>query len=140
MMLTRTLIVVFLGCGVMTFAQQPPAENTPTAADLVYDTFCKKDEKEKRRLFRAATRAQKSALARAQLERWRDANRARLSQEQLTVVQELWNMATPEMFEGTEDGKARLASFEARADAAFSGRQMDEISPYGPCIPAAAKK
>jgi hypothetical protein len=115
-------------------ATSQSAQTAPAASELEYETYCKKEEREKRRLFRAATAEQKSMLARTQLERWRDANRDRLSTEQIGVLQELRALATPAMFEGTKEGKATLATFEARADAVFSGAEMDEISPYGPCI------
>ena len=120
---------------VLLLSGQPPAD-----ADPVYDTFCKKEERDKRTLFRAATPAQKSALARTQIERWRDANRAQQSTEQLAVLQELWTMATPDMFERTPEGKTKLATFEARAGSVFPGRILDQISPFGPCVPKAPVK
>jgi hypothetical protein len=113
----------------------PPAAAAP-AAELAYDTFCRKDEREKRRLFRAATPQQQSVLARTQIERWRESNRAQQTQEQLAVLQELWTLATPQLFERTPEGKARMASFETRASSAFPGRVLDQLSPYGPCIAA----
>jgi hypothetical protein len=74
-------------------------------------------------------------MTRAQIERWREANRTRLTKEQLDALQALWTMASPAMFEPTDAGRRALETFERRADAAFSGREMDELSPYGPCIP-----
>jgi hypothetical protein len=139
--MTSTSVLVASLLAAATIAQTPPASQAPpTAAELEYETYCKKEEKEKRRLFRAATPDQQSTLARTQIERWRDANRAQLSQEQVKVLQELWTMAVPAMFERTAEGKAKLADFEARADAAFSGAEMDAISPYGPCIATKAVK
>jgi len=43
-------------------------------------------------------------------------------------------MATPAMFEPTDAGRQAMESFERRAGAAFSGREMDQLGPYGPCI------
>jgi hypothetical protein len=123
--------------GAWQLASTPAA---PPATELAYDTFCKKEEREKRRLFRSATAEQKAALARTQIERWREVNRARLSKDQLTVLQDLWTMATPELFAATEEGRAKLAAFEARADPAFAGRELDQLSPYGPCIALPAAK
>jgi hypothetical protein len=133
-MTSTSLLVVSLIAAAAAVSQTPSPQNPPAASELEYETYCKKEEKEKRRLFRAATPDQQSTLARTQIERWRDANRAQLSQEQVKVLQELWTMAVPAMFERTAEGKAKLADFEARADAAFSGAEMDAISPYGPCI------
>ena len=39
--------------------QSKPAPPAPAAAELEYDTFCKKTQQEKRTLFRAAAPAQK---------------------------------------------------------------------------------
>jgi hypothetical protein len=131
------LVIAFVSLAGMGASQSPsPAPQTPPAAtELEYETYCKKEEREKRRLFRAATPSQKSLLARTQIERWREANRARLSKEQVAALQELWTMATAEIFDGSQEGKSRLAAFEARADSVFSGTEMDQISPYGPCVP-----
>jgi hypothetical protein len=130
--MASTSVLVASLLAAVTIAQTPPASKS-CRRGLVRDV-CKEEEKEKRRLFRAATPDQQSALARTQIERWCDANRTQLSQEQVKVLQELWTMAVPAMFERTAEGKAKLADFEARADAAFSGAEMDAISPYGPCI------
>lgn len=114
--------------------QQPPPSSASLPAELAYETFCKKEEAVRKRLFRAATPEQKSILTRRQIERWREANLSRLSKTQLTTLQELWTMANPAMFEATEVGRRALEGFERRADAAFSGREMDALGPYGPCI------
>jgi len=116
-------------------AQQPTPSTAPLPAELAYETFCKKEEPVRKKLFRAASPEQKSAMTRAQIERWREANRTRLTKEQLDALQALWTMASPAMFEPTDAGRRALETFERRADAAFSGREMDELSPYGPCIP-----
>jgi hypothetical protein len=113
--------------------QQSPPSTAPLPAELAYETFCKKAEPVRKKLFRAATPEQKSVLTRRQIERWREANRTRLTKEQHDALQALWTMATPAMFEATEAGRQAVEAFERRADAAFSGREMDELSPYGPC-------
>jgi hypothetical protein len=123
----------------------PPAAAAPAAAattteDLGYDAFCKKDEREKRRLFRAATPLQQSVLARTQIERWRETHRARQTPEQLAALDELWTLATPQLFERTPEGKARMATFEARASSVFTGTVLDQLSPYGPCIAVVVKR
>jgi hypothetical protein len=106
----------------------------PGASELVYDTYCKKEEREKRQLFRAATPAQKVTLVTTQLERWRDANRATVTKDQLATIEELLGMITVKLFEASDEGKTLIAKFEATARKAFSGRQMDEMAPGGPCI------
>lgn len=114
--------------------QQPLPSPAPLPPDLVYETFCQKDEPVRKKLFRSATAEQKSVLTRRQIERWREANLSRLTKAQLTALQDLSQMATPAMFEPTDAGREAMESFEQRAGAAFSGREMDELGPYGPCI------
>jgi hypothetical protein len=139
-MMHALLLAALAAVSIGSIQTQPPPAAAPTTEELVYDTFCKKDEREKRRLFRAATPQQQSALARTQIERWRASNRAQQTPEQLAALQELWTLATPQLFERTPEGKARMASFEARASSAFPGRVLDQLSPYGPCIAATPDK
>jgi len=110
------------------------ASSLPAASELVYETYCKKEEREKRQLFRAATAAQKVTLARTQLERWRDANQAAVTKDHLSTIEELLAMITVKLFDASDEGKSLIAKFEATARKAFSGRQMDEMAPDGPCI------
>lgn len=133
-MMHALLLAALVAVSIGSTQAPPPAPAAPTPEDLAYDTFCKKEEREKRRLFRAATPQQQSVLARTQIERWRETNRAQQTPEQLAVLQELWTLATPQLFERTPEGKARMASFEARASSVFPGRVLDQLSPYGPCI------
>ena len=110
------------------------AGSLPAASELVYETYCKKEEREKRQLFRAATAAQKVTLARTQLERWRDANQAAVTKDQSSTIEELLAMITVKLFDASDEGKSLIAKFEATARTAFRGRQMDEMAPDGPCI------
>ena len=128
-MTLKLLIVVATFAGAV---QTPPA--------LQYDTFCQKDEAEKKTLFRAAPPEVKATLARTQIERWRDANRPRLTPDQLDVIKELLSVSTTETFAlSRQDQRARLSAVEARAGAAFSGRELDAMGPTGACLPKAPK-
>jgi hypothetical protein len=121
-------------------AQQPkPAAPAPSAAELEYETYCKKTQQEKRSLFRAATPAQKAAIARTQMERFRDANRTRLSKEQLTLLSEFLALITPSIFEGDKDGQAKLEALSDRLEKAFSNEDQDAMDRDGPCMPKVAK-
>ena len=137
--LSALVAVMSVGMLVDGFNQQTPPSSARLPAELVYDAFCQKDEAARRKLFRSATAEQKSIMTRRQIERWREANLSRLSKTQLTTLQELWTMATPSMFEPTDAGRDAMESFEQRADAVFSGREMDELGPYGPCVAKAAR-
>ena len=112
-----------------------------TPAAISYETFCQQDEGEKKKVFRAAAPEIKAVLARTQIERWRDANRPRLTPDQLDVIRELLAVSTAETFAlSRQDQRVRLSSVEARAGAAFSGRELDAMAPTGPCLPKKASK
>jgi hypothetical protein len=137
-MLMRSLIgmtAILVGLSSLGFAQQPkPAPVAPSAAELEYDTFCKKTQQEKRTLFRAATPAQKATIARNQMERFRDANRARLTKEQLALMDEWLVALTPSAFE-TKEGQTKIEALSDRSETAFSNEDQDAMDRDGPCIP-----
>ena len=109
---------------------------TPPPAAITYDTYCGQDEAEKRRVFRAASPDVKATLARTQIERWRDANLSALTAEQLDVIKELISLSTAETFASSRaDQRTKLSAVEARAGAAFRGRELDAMGPSGPCLP-----
>lgn len=118
-------------------AQQP--KPAPAAAELEYDAFCTKTQQEKRSLFRAATAAQKAAIMRNQMERFRDANRARLSKEQLALLQDTLAALTPTAFEGSKEAQAKMEALSARIEKTFSNEDQDAMDRDGPCIPKPAK-
>ena len=121
----------------MGLAQQarptPPATALPP--ELEYETFCKKTQQEKRSLFRAATPAQKAAIARRQMERFRDANRARLSKTQLDLLGEFLVAISPSLFEGDAKAQAQVEALSGRVENAFSDDDQDQMDRDGPCLP-----
>ena len=139
----RSVLITFAAAAVYAsslMAQQPkPAAPAPTAAELEYETFCKKTQQEKRTLFRAATPAQKAVIARRQMERFQEANRARLSKEQLALLTEFVALITPSIFEGDKDGQAKLEALGDRLEKAFSNEDQDAMDRDGPCLPRVAK-
>ena len=119
--------------------QANPAPPAPAAAELEYDAFCKKTQQEKRSLFRAATAAQKAAIMRNQMERFRDANRGRLTKEQLDLLAEALAALTPAAFEDNKEAQAKMAALSDRLEKAFSSADQDAMDRDGPCIPKPAK-
>jgi predicted cobalt transporter CbtA len=114
---------------------------TQTPAVISYETYCRQDEAEKKQVFRAAPPETKAVLARTQIERWRDANQATLTAEQLDVIKELLSVTTVETFAlSRADQRTKLSAVEARAGAAFKGRELDAMGPTGPCLPKKAAK
>jgi hypothetical protein len=113
----------------------------PAPAAITYETYCQQDEAEKKKVFRAAAPETQAVLARTQVERWRDANQATLTAEQLDVIKELLSVTTVETFAlSRADQRAKLSAVEARAGAAFKGRELDAMGPTGPCLPKKATK
>ena len=119
--------------------QAKPAPPAPAAAELEYDTFCKKTQQEKRTLFRAATPAQKAAIMRNQMQRFRDANRARLSKEQIALLDEVLAAMTPAAFEGNKEALAKLEALSDRIPNTFSDEDEDAMDRDGPCIAKVTK-
>ena len=119
--------------------QKPAPPGPPAAAELEYDTYCKKTQQEKRALFRAGTPDQKNLIARRQVERWRDANRAKLSKEQLTLLGDFVAIITPALFSGDKDAQAKLEAVGKRMEEAFTSAQIDEMDRDGPCMPKVVK-
>ena len=127
------LMLLFVVASFQTAAQTP--------AVISYESYCRQDEAEKKKAFRAAPPEVQAMLARTQVERWRDANQASLTAEQLDVIKELLSVTTAETFAlSRADQRARLSAVEARAGAAFKGRELDAMGPTGPCLPKKAPK
>ena len=139
----KTVVMGFALAGVlassMTLAQQPKTTEPapPLPADLEYETFCKKTQQEKRSLFRAATPAQKAVIGRRQMERFRDANRARLTKEQLSILDESLKLIPASLFEGDAAAQAQLEALSDRIERAFTDAEQDQMDRDGPCIPKA---
>jgi hypothetical protein len=127
------LMLLFVVASFQTAAPTPPV--------ISYDSYCQQDEVERKKAFRAAPPEVQATLARTQIERWRDANQATLTAEQLDVIKALLSVATAETFAlSRADQRARLSAVEARAGAVFKGRELDAMGPAGPCLPQKAAK
>jgi hypothetical protein len=112
------------------------AQQAPAAAPVPYDTFCSKTRMEKQELLKTMTAEQKTVLWQTQIERFRDANDARLNDDQRAVLKD-FHAAIPEGVSprpyppATE---AKLKAIEGRLAAAFSREELRAIDNYGPCI------
>jgi hypothetical protein len=133
------IAAVLAGLSSLAFAQQPKPAPPPAAAELEYDAFCKKTQQEKRSLFRAAAPTQKALLMRNQMERFRDANRARLTKEQLDLLTEVLTALTPAAFEDNKEAQAKMAALSDRIEKVFSNEDQDAMDRDGPCLPKSAK-
>jgi len=115
-----------------------PRPQAQAGQNVDYDTFCKlPDAQAKRTAFLATSSENRAVLVRTQIERWRDANRARLSDKQLSALADLIAAITPDTY--GEGPKAEEARVKARplAEAQrtlFTNDEIQAMQPNGPCI------
>jgi hypothetical protein len=126
---------VVCGSSLVVSQQPKPATSPPSAAEIEYDAFCKRTQQEKRAIFRAATPAQKAAIMRNQMERFRDANRARLSKTQLDLLGDVLAVLTPAAFADDREAQAKLEALSDRIGSTFPSEDEDAMDRDGPCIP-----
>jgi len=117
-------------------ARQATSPPTPTSPAATYEDYCGKSRMEKQALLRTLTSEQRAMLWRTQIERWRDANQARLNAGQQSLLREFhaiipMAVARPR----TPDTAAKLEALEGRLSAAFSEDDLKAMDNYGPCIP-----
>ena len=114
------------------------AQQAPAAKPIPYETYCQMERTEKRTLFKSLPGEQRARLARTHMERWRDANKGKLSEPQLSLLKELIAAISPAMFDsGTEAEQAKakelIEALESRADAVFSNDQRRALRYDAPC-------
>jgi hypothetical protein len=105
---------------------------------IEYDTFCKlPDVATKRSAFEAATPDTRATLVRTQIERFRDANQARLTDEQTKAIVELLSTITNETYVDGPAGEAQREKARALTPilmTTFSAADNQAMQPYAPCI------
>jgi hypothetical protein len=92
---------------------------------------------EKRAAFQQASASNRGDLVRTQVERWRDANRARLSQKQIDYLGELITSITADSYADGPKGEEARRKSRALIDAnsgLFSQDEILEMQPHAPCI------
>jgi hypothetical protein len=126
------LALVILGLAPVR-AQQPAPATAPAAP--TYDSFCGKSRMEKQEVFRTISAADKTALWRTQIERWRALNQTRLTAAQRGLLDEM-HATIPLSFvrPRTAENDAKLEMLEGRLTAAFSRDEMRALDNYGPCL------
>ena len=109
-----------------------------TAPVIDYDTFCKvTDIDAKRSAFLATTAENRGVLVRTHIERWRDANKARLNEKQLTFLTDLMASITPDTYaDGPKGDEARVKArpLVEQTRQHFSNEDNQAMQPFGPCI------
>ena len=113
-----------------------PARAAQTPQNLEYEVFCKiADVQERRTAFLATTPENRATLVRTQLERWRDANKARLNAKQLDVLAGLIAAVTPEAYgPKAAEARAKIRPLEEAMSQLFTRDEIEAMQPTGPCI------
>jgi hypothetical protein len=96
----------------------------PAAVD--YDTFMQQDVQGRLRIFNQLTPENRAELVRAQITRWVETNRARLTLEQLKVMDENLAFVTPDYYRQpmNQELRAQATELEARTAAFFSREDL----------------
>lgn len=114
------------------------AQQAPAAKPMPYETYCQMERTEKRALFKSLPPEQRARLARTHMERWRDANKAKLSEPQLALLKEMIAAIGPAMFDGGTEAEQTQArelaeALESRADAVFTNTERRALRYDAPC-------
>jgi len=110
----RVLVLAVIGVAALAFSSSVSAQ----AATVDYDTLMQQQDKAAiRRQFAQLSPENKALIVRTQIERWINANRARLLPAQLQVMQEMAAVVSPDLYSPnrTEATLARVQELEKRA-------------------------
>jgi hypothetical protein len=131
--LAATIVALTLAVVCSVFAAAPAAQ----AVKVEYDDFCTLDVQTKNRLFAAVSPDNRAELIRTQLQRWLDKNRARLSPEQVKVVEENIAFIKADLYRipRREEDMQKAKELEQRTLALMSRADMTEaVTIFGSCI------
>jgi hypothetical protein len=107
------------------------------ASKVEYDEFCKLDVAAKNRLFAAIPPENRAELIRTQIQRWLEKNRARLSPEQVKVIDENIAFIKADLykFPRREEDLGKARELEQRTLALMTREDMTEaFTIFGSCI------
>ena len=132
--MTAVALVITLTAGSAALFAQQPAPSKP----MPYETYCQMERTEKRAAFKSMPSEHRALLARTHMQRWRDANKDRLSEAQLGLLKEMIAAISPAMYGGGSEADQRKARdlgevLEDRADAVFSNDERRALRYDAPC-------
>jgi hypothetical protein len=128
----KTLALVFL------LSLWAVASTAQTPATVEYDAFFKLDNQARIRLFNEVSAENRAALVREHIERWIEANRARLTPQQLEVMKANAAFATADKYRlpMTAEVRLEIGALEARSRAVFSPEELRQaMTIHGDHIP-----
>ena len=127
-----TIVVLAVSAGSVLTAQGQAAK------PIDYETFCKiPDAESKRAAFMATTAENRGTLVRTQLERWRDANQARLDDKQKASFEAIIKSITSVTYvDGPEGEESRIKSraLMTEHERLFTREDLMAMQPNAPCI------
>ena len=112
----------------------PGSGSTDTEAHRLRDL---PDVEAKRSAFLEATPATRADLVRTQIERWRDANRARLTDVQLKALADLIAAISPEVYSdgpAAEEQRVKARRVSELQFQHFTREEVQAMQPNSPCI------
>jgi len=127
-----TILVLAVSAGSVLTAQGQAAK------PIDYETYCKlPDTESKRAAFFATTAENRGTLVRTQIERWRDANQARLDDKQKASLAAVIKSITADTYvDGPEGEESRVKSraLMAEVERLFTRDDLMAMQPNAPCI------
>jgi len=135
--MTRALPLILIFAAITPIGAQSVG---PVARPMDYESFCKLDGESRLAALKTATPAVRADLTRTQIERWRDANKARLNDRQILGLTSLILSITPLTYdEGPQAEQARVKSRAVveSVQKLFTNADMTAMQLYSPCIPKA---
>jgi len=125
-------------CIVLTVFSVGIMAQTPAAKPIDYDTYCKlPDTDTKRAAFGSTTAENRGVLVRTQLERWRDANLARLNETQKTSLAAVITSITADSYAdgpAGEEARAKSRILITKLESLFTRDELMAMQPNAPCI------
>lgn len=132
----RQMVATIAVAGIALLGSVVASGQAPQKLD--YDAFCKlPDVQAKRTAFSATSAENRAELVRTQLERWRDANRAKLSTRQVAFLNELIAAIGPDTYSDGPKAEEQRVKTRALAEGQrdlFTQTEIQAMQPDGPCI------
>jgi hypothetical protein len=124
---TLLLLVLMAEVGVQLPGVEVPATQIPGIAAASYENFMKVEPGSRVGLFHRLTRWNRATLMREHLERWRQQNADRLSQEQLSAVAE-YGALVEQLVSGTRTARDRERGLKERFQKLFTPSELEQVS------------
>ena len=134
----KTIRFVAMAVLALAVATAAWAQVAPATGVVDYDTFMKQDFEGRIRIFNQVTPENRAELVQTQIKRWVEMNRARLTPEQLKVMEENLAFVVADRYRQpmSEDQRAKARELESRTAALFSRDDMRQaLTIHGTYIP-----